>query len=88
MILTCKVLSSFIFNNSPYKLLWPYLIPKLFFKNLSDSIFEVGLIILAKTKKVWLRDCLIAATCKIYGAAFVTYDKKDYPMKDIKILTL
>ena len=40
-----------------------------------------------KTKKVWLIDCLIAATCKVYGATLVTYDKKDYPMKDIKITT-
>jgi len=40
-----------------------------------------------KQKKVWLIDCLIAATCKVYGATLVTYDKKDYPMKDIKITT-
>ena len=41
-----------------------------------------------KSKKVWLMDCLIAATCKVHGATLVTYDKKDYPMKDIKILNL
>lgn len=41
-----------------------------------------------KSKKVWLMDCLIAATCKVYGATLVTFDKKDYPMKDIKIINL
>lgn len=41
-----------------------------------------------KTKKVWLFDCLIAATCKIYSATLVTYDKIDYPMKDIPILRI
>lgn len=39
-----------------------------------------------KTKKVWLSDCLIAATCKVFGATLVTFDKKDYPMRDITIL--
>jgi predicted nucleic acid-binding protein len=38
-----------------------------------------------KTKKVWLFDCLIAATAKVYGAILVTSDKHDYPMKDIQI---
>lgn len=41
-----------------------------------------------KTKKVWLMDCLIAATCKVNNATLVTHDKKDYPMKDIKILSI
>lgn len=36
-----------------------------------------------KEKTVWLVDCLIAATCFVYEAALVTFDKKDYPMKDI-----
>lgn len=39
-----------------------------------------------KTKKVYLLDCLVAATCKVYGLTLVTNDLKDYPMKDIKIL--
>ena len=41
-----------------------------------------------KTKKVWMSDCLIAGTCKVLGSTLVTANKKDYPMKDIKILTL
>ncbi|MEK7168516.1 MAG: PIN domain-containing protein [Patescibacteria group bacterium] len=41
-----------------------------------------------KTKKVWMSDCLIAATCKLFDLTLVTADKKDYPMKDIKILNL
>jgi len=40
-----------------------------------------------KRKKVWLFDCLIAAACKVYGATLVTSDSKDYPMKDIKVIT-
>jgi len=34
-----------------------------------------------------LFDCLIAATCKIYDAVLVTSDSKDYPMKDIEVVT-
>jgi len=40
-----------------------------------------------KSKKVWLFDCLIAATCKIYDAVLVTSDSRDYPMKDIEVVT-
>lgn len=40
-----------------------------------------------KTKKVWLIDCLIAATCKVNGLVLVTANKKDYPMTDINIQT-
>lgn len=40
-----------------------------------------------KTKKVWLSDCLIASTCKVYGVTLATSDRKDFPMKDINILT-
>lgn len=40
-----------------------------------------------KTKKVWMSDCLIAATCKVSGAMLVTFDSRDYPMKDIEIVT-
>ena len=39
-----------------------------------------------KTKKVYLIDCLIAATCKIYNLTLITNNIKDYPMKDIKII--
>ena len=38
-----------------------------------------------KKKKVWLSDCLIAATCKVFGATLVTFDKSDYPFVDINI---
>ncbi|MDP3994709.1 MAG: PIN domain-containing protein [bacterium] len=38
-----------------------------------------------KTKKVWLFDCLIAASCKVFGATLVTSDRKDYPMKNIRV---
>lgn len=40
-----------------------------------------------KEKKIWLSDCLIAATCKVFGAVLVTFDKKDYPMEDVEIVT-
>lgn len=40
-----------------------------------------------KEKKVWLSDCLVAATCKVFGATLATFDRKDYPMKNIEILT-
>lgn len=40
-----------------------------------------------KKKKVWLSDCLIAATCKLYGATLVTFNKADYPMPDIEVLS-
>ncbi len=39
-----------------------------------------------KTKKVYLLDCLIAATCKAHDLALITNNLKDYPMKDIKII--
>lgn len=39
-----------------------------------------------KSKKVWLFDCLIAASCKVYGATLITKDKKDFPMKDIEVI--
>lgn len=39
-----------------------------------------------KTKKVYLIDCLIAATCKVHNLTLITNNVKDYPMKDIKIL--
>ncbi|KKU91135.1 MAG: PilT protein domain protein [Microgenomates group bacterium GW2011_GWA1_48_10] len=39
-----------------------------------------------KIKKVYLIDCLIAATCKVNGLTLITNNLKDYPMKDIKIL--
>ena len=39
-----------------------------------------------KTKKVYVIDCLVAATCKLHNLTLVTNNTKDYPMKDIKIL--
>lgn len=39
-----------------------------------------------KTKKVYLLDCLLAATCKQAGATLVTNNTADYPMRDIKII--
>jgi len=41
---------------------------------------------LKKTKRVYLLDCLIAATAKFYGLTLVTRNTKDYPMDDIKVL--
>jgi len=41
-----------------------------------------------KTKKVYLLDCLIAATAKNHNLTLVTKNKKDYPMKDIKVMSL
>ncbi len=42
--------------------------------------------IVSKTKKVYLLDCFLAATCKVHNLTLVTNDLKDYPMKDIKII--
>lgn len=39
-----------------------------------------------KTKKVYLLDCLLAATCKVSGLTLVTLNASDYPMKDIQIV--
>lgn len=39
-----------------------------------------------KTKKVYLMDCFIAATCKAHKLTLITNNLKDYPMGDIKIL--
>ena len=38
-----------------------------------------------KTKKVWLVDCFMAATCKVFGATLITSNRNDYPMDDIDI---
>lgn len=42
---------------------------------------------LKKGFKLKLPDCLIAAICKLYNARLVTFNKKDFPMKDIMVLT-
>lgn len=39
-----------------------------------------------KTNKVYLLDCLIAATCKIHSLTLLTNNTPDYPMKDIDII--
>lgn len=39
-----------------------------------------------KTKRTFLPDCLVAATCRIHQLILVTNNIKDYPMKDIKII--
>jgi len=39
-----------------------------------------------KKKKVFLLDCMLAATAKIHNLTLVTVNKSDFPMKDIKIL--
>lgn len=41
---------------------------------------------LRKKKKVFLLDCLVAATAKLYNLKIVTRNIKDYPMKDIEII--
>lgn len=40
---------------------------------------------LKKKKKVFLLDCFLAATAKIYNLTLVTRNISDYPMKDIRI---
>lgn len=42
----------------------------------------------SKSKKVYLLDCIIAATCKVHNLTLVTKNAKDYPMKDIRLKTL
>jgi len=39
-----------------------------------------------KKKRVYLLDCFIAATAKLFNLILVTRNYKDYPMKDIKVL--
>lgn len=39
-----------------------------------------------KKKKVFLLDCFIAATAKLYNLKLATRNVKDYPMADIEIL--
>ena len=41
---------------------------------------------LRKQKKVFLLDCMLAATAKVHNCTLVTVNKSDFPMKDIKIL--
>lgn len=38
-----------------------------------------------KKKQVWLLDCFLAATAKVYDLTLVTHDSKNFPMKDIKV---
>lgn len=39
-----------------------------------------------KKKRVYLLDCFIAATTKLYNLDLVTRNVKDYPMADIKVI--
>lgn len=39
-----------------------------------------------KNKRVYLLDCFLAATAKLYELTLVTRNVADYPMKDIEIL--
>lgn len=39
-----------------------------------------------KKKRVYLLDCFIAATAKLYNLTLVTRNYKDFPMKDIEVL--
>lgn len=41
---------------------------------------------LQKKKKVFLLDCMLAATAKVYNCTFVTVNTSDFPMKDIKVI--
>ncbi len=38
-----------------------------------------------KQKRVFLLDCLIAATAKLYNLKLMTHNRRDYPMEDIEI---
>lgn len=42
---------------------------------------------LERSYKLKLPDCLIAATAKLYGAALITFNRKDFPMDDIEVLS-
>ncbi len=39
-------------------------------------------------RKVYLPDCVLAATCKLNDYKLATLNKKDYPMKDIEFCKL
>lgn len=41
-----------------------------------------------KSKKVYLLDCFMAATAKLFNLKLVTHNVKDYPMKDIEVIDL
>lgn len=41
-----------------------------------------------KTKRAHLLDCFLAAQARLNGLILVTNDKSDFPMKDVKIITL
>lgn len=40
-----------------------------------------------KGKILYLVDAIIAATCVIYDFTLVTYNKRDYPMKELKVIS-
>ncbi len=42
---------------------------------------------LRKSKRIFLLDCLVAAQAKIHGLKVVTNNMKDFPMRDIKIIS-
>lgn len=42
---------------------------------------------LRKKKKVYLLDCLIAASCRQHNANLLTHNVKDFPMTDIEAYT-
>lgn len=41
---------------------------------------------LQKSKRVYLLDCFIAATAKVYGVSILTQDKTDYPFSDLIVI--
>jgi predicted nucleic acid-binding protein len=41
-----------------------------------------------KKKKLLLPDCLLAASVKTYRGVLATLDQKDYPIKEIEIITV
>lgn len=67
------------------------LIDKFGYLSIDRSVAEIGASYKKKyskkTKKIWMSDCLIAATSKIFKTILVTADKKDFPMNDIEIIS-
>lgn len=43
---------------------------------------------LRKTKRIFLLDCFLAAQAKVHHLTLVTNNKADFPMRDIKVVTL
>jgi len=54
-------------------------------RGVMDQAVRLRKQVLRKTKRTHLLDCFIAATAKVYGATLLTFDRNDYPFRDIAV---